>query len=156
MGIYFFFEWWHDYPTEIRRQKTHWCDQLAPPVPLVAPLVTLVTPTGGTAQKNRENIGVVDIIFFLEVTNHNLSYSWVKQLYPIAVELTSRKRESTHWSHWSHHWSHHWPHWSHPLAELHEKSRKYWSCGYKKKLEVTNHNISYSRVKQLYPIAQRI
>ena len=51
------------------------------------------SPTGcqlvATAQKNRENIGVVDIKFFLEVTNHNISYSWVIQLYPIAVELTS-------------------------------------------------------------------
>ena len=93
MGIWFFFGWWHDYPTEICRQSTHWRrDQWATnwqPVATGCQLVANWLPTGRHRTKKSWKYWSCGYHFFLEVTNHNISYSWVKQLYPIGAELIS-------------------------------------------------------------------
>ena len=155
MGIWFFF-WMMTWLSYRNLPPTY--SLASRPVGNQLQLAASWSPTGRHRTKKSWKYWSCGYQFFLEVTNHNISYSWVKQLYPIGAELISYvalaarpvgSQLATSCS-WLPAGRQLVANWSSP----HKKNRE--NIGVVDTnffLEVTNHNISYSWVKQLHPIA---
>ena len=98
---------------------------------------------------NPENISVMDVKMFLNVTKHNLSFFW--GLSPSRIGYWHFFIESAHWLHWSHSLVAlvaftgrtgciHWLHWLHPE---HKNLENIGGLAIKNFWKVTKHNIRF-------------